>query len=54
VLDSSDPVAYRDSLQLIRELDFDVLVPWIASGPSHARTDREDTRRRIDALLERL
>jgi glyoxylase-like metal-dependent hydrolase (beta-lactamase superfamily II) len=54
VLDSSDRDAYRESLALIRELDFDVLVPWIASGPSHARTDREDTRRRIDALLERL
>lgn len=54
VLDSSDRDAYRDSLALIRELDFDVLVPWIASGPYHALTDRADTRRRIDALIERL
>jgi glyoxylase-like metal-dependent hydrolase (beta-lactamase superfamily II) len=54
VLDSSDRDAYRDSLELIRELDFDVLVPWIASGPYHALTDRDDTRRRIDALIERL
>ena len=54
VLDSSDRNAYRDSLALIRELDFDVLVPWIASGPFYALTGREDTRRRIDALIERI
>jgi hypothetical protein len=29
-------------------------VPWVASGPYHALTDREDTRRRIDALIERM
>jgi glyoxylase-like metal-dependent hydrolase (beta-lactamase superfamily II) len=54
VLDSSDRDAYRDSLALIGELDFDVLVPWIASGPFYALTDREDTRRRIDTLIARL
>ena len=54
MLDSSDRDAYRDSLSLIGELDFDVLVPWIASGPYYALTDRRDTRRRIDALVERL
>ena len=56
VLDSSDPVAYAASLRLIRELDFDVLVPWAASrgGPHVAVTDRDDARRRIDALLTRL
>jgi glyoxylase-like metal-dependent hydrolase (beta-lactamase superfamily II) len=55
VLGSSDRDAYRESLALIRELDFDVLVPWVASGPSYyAFTDRDDTRRRIDALIERL
>ena len=54
VLDSSDRDAYRESLALIGELDFDVLVPWIASGPYHALTDREDTRRRVDALIERV
>ncbi len=56
VLDSSDPVAYAASLRLIRELEFDVLVPWAASrgGPHVAFTDRDDTRRRIDALLTRL
>ena len=56
VLDSSDRDAYIDSLELIRELDFDVLVPWAASGgqPYHAATDRADTRRQIDRILGRL
>ena len=56
VLDSSDRAAYIESLELIRELDFDVLVPWAATAgdPEHALTDRADTRRRIDAIIERL
>jgi glyoxylase-like metal-dependent hydrolase (beta-lactamase superfamily II) len=56
VLESSDRAAYIESLELIRELDFDVLVPWAATGgaPYHATTDRADARRRIDAILERL
>ena len=56
VLDSSDRGAYVESLALIRELDFDVLVPWVATAgaPFHALTDAADTRRRIDALIERI
>jgi glyoxylase-like metal-dependent hydrolase (beta-lactamase superfamily II) len=56
VLDSSDPVAYAETLRLIRDLDFDVLVPWAAGRgePYVAFTDPEDTRRRIDPLLARL
>ena len=56
VLGSSDREAYRESLKLIRELDFDLLVPWAATagGPSHAVTDHKDTERRIDALIERV
>jgi glyoxylase-like metal-dependent hydrolase (beta-lactamase superfamily II) len=56
VLESSDRDAYRESLGLLRGLDFDVLVPWAATagGPSHAITDRDDIERRIDALIERL
>jgi glyoxylase-like metal-dependent hydrolase (beta-lactamase superfamily II) len=56
VLDSSDRHEYIASLELIRELDFDVLVPWIAAGtgPFFATTDRSDARRRIDAILNRL
>ena len=56
VLESSDRVAYAESLRTIGELDFDVLVPWAATAgqPWWARTDREDTRRRIDALIAQL
>ena len=56
VLDSSDREAYVASLGLIRELDFDVLVPWAASvqQPFSAMTDGRDTRRRIDAILRRI
>jgi glyoxylase-like metal-dependent hydrolase (beta-lactamase superfamily II) len=56
VLDSSDRAAYIDSLALIKELDFDVLVPWVAAAgqPCHALTDPADKARRIDAIVERL
>ena len=53
---TSDRAAYIESLGLIRELDFDVLVPWAATrGREHyALTSRRDARRRIDAIIERL
>jgi glyoxylase-like metal-dependent hydrolase (beta-lactamase superfamily II) len=53
---SSDRNAYIESLELIRELDFDVLVPWAAGAgePYHAVTSRAAARRRIDAIIERL
>jgi Family of unknown function (DUF5519)/Metallo-beta-lactamase superfamily len=56
VLDSSDRPAYVESLELIRELEFDVLVPWAAKadGPYFALTDRGDTRRRVDGIIGRL
>ena len=56
VLASSDRGLYIESLELIRELDFDALVPWAATGgrPYHALTDKADARRRIDAILERV
>lgn len=56
VLGSSDRAAYLASLELIRELDFDVLVPWVATGgrPSLAMTSRHESRARIDAILTRL
>ena len=55
VLESSDRDAYLDSLQLIRELEFDVLVPWAASAgdpatPSPTAADA----RRLDAIIARL
>jgi glyoxylase-like metal-dependent hydrolase (beta-lactamase superfamily II) len=56
VLGSSDRDAYIESLELLRGLDFDVLVPWIASEgqPYYAVTSRADARRRVDAILERV
>ena len=44
VLESSDRERYLESLKLIRTLDFDVLVPWAATGgqPFHALTDGVD------------
>jgi glyoxylase-like metal-dependent hydrolase (beta-lactamase superfamily II) len=54
VLGSSDGGAYLESLALLRELDFDVLVPWAAAGPYYALTDADDARRRIGALIDRI
>jgi glyoxylase-like metal-dependent hydrolase (beta-lactamase superfamily II) len=56
VLESSNRAAYIDSLELIRTLDFDVLVPWAATaGESYyAVTSTSDSRLRIDAILERV
>jgi Metallo-beta-lactamase superfamily len=56
VLDSSDRAAYLESLELIRELDFDVLVPWATTvGDSpYAVTSHAEARRRIDAIIERV
>lgn len=56
VLESSDREAYLESLALIRELEFDVLVPWAASreGPAIAFTDRADRERRLEAIIDRV
>lgn len=56
VLESSDRASYIESLELIRELDFDVLVPWAATRgqPYHAMTDKSDAWRRIGTILERV
>jgi glyoxylase-like metal-dependent hydrolase (beta-lactamase superfamily II) len=56
VLESSDRDAYIESLERIKDLDFDMLVPWAATAgqPYHAVTDKADTGRRIDAILERV
>jgi glyoxylase-like metal-dependent hydrolase (beta-lactamase superfamily II) len=53
VLDSSDREAITASIESLRELDFDVLVPWVATAgqPYWTVTDRADTRRRIDRAL---
>jgi hypothetical protein len=56
VLESSDRRRYIESLELIRDLDFDVLVPWAATKgePYYAPTDKSDAQRRIEAILGRL
>jgi hypothetical protein len=55
-LASSDRDRYLESLELVRELDFDVLVPWAATAgqPYYAVTSKAGARRRIDAILARL
>jgi glyoxylase-like metal-dependent hydrolase (beta-lactamase superfamily II) len=48
---------YLDSLALVRDLDFDVLVPWgtTEGGPSYALVaDRSEAHRRIDAIIDRV
>lgn len=56
VLDSSDRETYLDSLELIRDLDFDVLVPWVAAAGDgyYAVTSNHDARRRVDGIIERI
>lgn len=56
VLESSDRVSYLESLNLIKALEFDLLVPWAASagGPYYAATDATDARRRIGGIIERV
>jgi glyoxylase-like metal-dependent hydrolase (beta-lactamase superfamily II) len=56
VLESSDRDAYIESLERIKDLDFDVLVPWAATAgqPFHVVTDKADARRRIDTILGRV
>jgi hypothetical protein len=56
VLGSSDRAAYLESLALLRDLDFDVLVPWAATQgyPYYAVTSSGDARRRIDAIADRI
>jgi glyoxylase-like metal-dependent hydrolase (beta-lactamase superfamily II) len=56
VLETSDRAAYLESLELVRDLDFDVLVPWAATatGPWFALTDAADRRARIAKIMDRL
>ena len=56
LLPSSDLDDYIKSLELIRELDFDVIVPWAASLDEsyYGFTDKSDIERRIDEILGRM
>jgi len=52
----SDQRPYIESLGLIRELDFDLVVPGIASEgePFVAHVEKAEARRNIDGIIERL
>jgi glyoxylase-like metal-dependent hydrolase (beta-lactamase superfamily II) len=54
VLANSDRAAYIESLELLKTVEFDVLVPWAASvdGPWYSAAD--DRVARLDAIIERL
>jgi glyoxylase-like metal-dependent hydrolase (beta-lactamase superfamily II) len=57
VLSSHLRDAYLASLELVRDLDFDVLVPWGATegGPSYGLVaDAAEKRQRIDAIIDRV
>ena len=56
IVGGSDRAAYVASLELLRELEFDVLVPWAATAerPPYAVTDATDARRRLGAIADRL
>lgn len=56
VLGSSDRTAYIESLALMRELDFDVLVPWgaVSGEPYVEFTSRRQARERVDAAIARV
>ena len=57
VLDGvSDRERYIESLELIRTLDFDLIVPGIAAAgqPYYAFVEKPEAERRIDAILKRL
>lgn len=56
VLDTSDRDAYVASLERLREVEFDVLVPWAATAgrAPYALTDPDDARTRIDEVIARV
>jgi glyoxylase-like metal-dependent hydrolase (beta-lactamase superfamily II) len=53
LLEDSDREELVRSLELIRELEFDVLVPWVVDeeDPYLVRVDGDERRSRIDSLL---
>lgn len=56
VLDSSLRAQYLNSLALVRELDFDVLVPWgtTEEGRSFAVAAQAEIHARVDAIIARV
>jgi hypothetical protein len=56
VLDASRRAEYLNSLKLVNDLDFDVLVPWgtTEDDPAVAQVDPAEAHRRIDAIIARV
>ena len=56
LLGSSDRTTYAESLELMRDLDFDVLVPWAATrgGDAYSVVSNAEARRRLEAILKRV
>jgi len=56
VLGPSGRADYLDSLRLVRDLDFDVLVPWgtTVGDPYAVSASRDQIRERIDAIIARV
>jgi Metallo-beta-lactamase superfamily len=56
VLDSSDRASYIESLELMRGLEFDVLVPWAASAGKHyyMMLDEGEGAERIGTVIDRV
>jgi glyoxylase-like metal-dependent hydrolase (beta-lactamase superfamily II) len=56
VLGESDRDTYLDSLALLRELEFDVLVPWAATAgePYIDVVSHTEVQHRLDAIIERI
>jgi glyoxylase-like metal-dependent hydrolase (beta-lactamase superfamily II) len=56
VLESSDRQRYVESLELLRDLEFDLLAPWAASrdGPEVFRVEPGEGRERIAEILARV
>jgi glyoxylase-like metal-dependent hydrolase (beta-lactamase superfamily II) len=56
VLDSSDRASYIESLELMRGLEFDVLVPWAASAgkPYYMMLDEGEGAERIGTVIDRV
>jgi hypothetical protein len=56
LLAGSDREAYAQSLELLRDLDFDVLVPWAATrgDAPYSVVSRAEARRRLDAIITRV
>lgn len=57
ILPSSNRDASLNSLQLIRDLDFDVLVPWVSikgERPVYYIKDEEEKQKNIQEIIDRV